>query len=71
MMRWLIHRYDMLVYRLAYPSIRRICERNPGLAVMFQLWVNDWVELHRVSDRVRQSAREFYETLKEVSDERI
>ena len=65
MMRWLIHRYDMLVYRLAYPSIRRICERNPGLAIMLQMWVDDWVSSQKIPDSVRESAESFYHSLKD------
>jgi len=56
MFRWLLKKYDRLMYRLAQPSISRILKADAGMAYMFQQAINDHCEKNPPTDAQRIAA---------------
>jgi hypothetical protein len=65
MRKWLIEKYDMMVYRLAYHSIRRMCERNAGFAYLFELWIREWRSKHPISKQLETATENFFESMRD------
>ena len=62
----LIEKFDWIVYRLAYKSINRMCTRSDGAyAYLFKLSIEEWLEHHPLSERVKDSAETFHRSLRE------
>lgn len=59
------YKYDMLIYKLAYKSIKRLCDYNVGFIYLFKLQIDDWIKENRPSESVKRSAEIFYKSLKE------
>ncbi len=64
MIKWIVNKWDWMVYGLAVHSIRRICERNPGLAYLFELWIRDWRLKNPISKEAELATEEFYKSKK-------
>jgi hypothetical protein len=65
MISYLIEKYDNLIYKIAYNPIKRICERNPGNGYLFQLYINDWVKDHPLTDELKERTDQFYKYVTE------
>ena len=61
-MKWLVEKWDWMVYRISQGSIRRICEANPGMAYLFELWIRGWNEEHPISDQLKKATEIFFES---------
>jgi len=61
----LLEKYDRFIYRLAHKSIRRLYERDPGLAYLFKLWLNDWLKQNSVSKQTEVATEFFYNRIKD------
>lgn len=62
---WVVTKWDWFIYRLAMHSIRRMCERNPGHAYLFELWIREWRLSHPIPPSLERSTEWFFESLKE------
>lgn len=61
-----IGRWDFLVYRLAYPSLNRMCRRREGWAYLFELQLRDWREQHPLDASMQKSTEWFHEAMKSL-----
>lgn len=67
--RRILNRWDRFVYRLAYRSIRRMCESDGGFAYLFELYLRKWRSEHPISPALEYSTELFFHALEE-HDER-
>jgi hypothetical protein len=65
MKSWIIERWDWLVYRLAYRTFRRMCERNGGFAYLFELYLRQWRSEHPIPDYVERATETFFEAIRD------
>jgi hypothetical protein len=61
---WLIEKWDLMVYRLAHHSMRRMCERNQGFAYLFELWIREWRAKNPIPKELESATEKFFESLK-------
>jgi hypothetical protein len=63
----LVHKWDMLVYRLAYRSLDRLMRRGSGgFAYLFELQLRQWRECNPLSPEMESATEKFHETLMEA-----
>lgn len=60
----LLRKFDGLVCRLAYPSIVRLIDGNPGIAYVFELNLRDYVDSRNLSPELRRATELFHESYK-------
>lgn len=65
MVDWLIQKWDWMIYRLAWHSLRRICRRDPGFAYLIELWIRAWLDENPMPDRLKSAAEKFFETMRD------
>lgn len=61
MWKWLVEKWDWWIYCRSFHSLRRICERSPGFAVVMQCHLNEYLERNPVPEQLRLAAEKFYE----------
>ena len=61
----IISKYDWIVYRLAYGSIKRMCERDVGFAYLFKLWIDEWLSKQKIPESLKRSTDLFFESLRD------
>lgn len=44
MWKWIVFQFDLMLYRIAFHSIGRLCKSDPGRAYLFYLWICRWRE---------------------------
>jgi hypothetical protein len=62
----LIDWWDRKVYWFAYRSLNRMCSRDPGMALLFKLHLEGWLEKRPPSESLRSATQAFYDSLKEA-----
>jgi len=58
--------WDRLVYRLAFPSLQRMCKRNPGIAYLFELHLRRHRERNPISDGLMRSTETFLDAMEDI-----
>jgi len=66
MRAWIVEKWDWFVYRRAWHSIRRMCERNHGFAYLFELWIREWRRKHPITPELERSTELFFETQRDA-----
>ena len=73
MRKWLIRRWDMFVYRLAYKSLKRMCEQRVGFAYLTELWLRHWRSQNPLPKNIETATEQFFESIvnhkQQVTDE--
>lgn len=64
----IVTQWDWMVYWLAYRSLKRICEREAGFALLFQLWLQDWLEKNPVSPELESATVHLFKSLRDASE---
>lgn len=64
MKSFLVEKWDWFIYRLAQGTIKRMCERNPAYAYLFELWIQGWREEHPIDESLKSATEHFYKSLK-------
>lgn len=73
MLRWLIRKWDMFVYRLAFKSLERMCEQRVGFAYLTELWLRHWRSKYPLPKEYELATEQFFESIlnhkQQVTDE--
>jgi hypothetical protein len=67
MIGWIVNKWDWMIYRLAHHSIRRMCERDPAFAYLFELWIREWRSKHPIPDYIERSTERFFEAVRSLN----
>jgi hypothetical protein len=65
---WIIEKYDWFIYRRAFNSLRRMCEKNAGFAYFFELHLKQYRAEHPISKKLEHATEEFYNELTKLED---
>jgi hypothetical protein len=57
-------KYDWFIYKMAYNSIKRMCEKNPGMAYLMELNIRGWRENHPINDDLKHATEVFYDAMR-------
>lgn len=60
--------YDRMMYRLAFPSLQRMCLRNPGIAYLFELHLRRHRERNPISDSLMRSTETFLDAMEDLQN---
>jgi hypothetical protein len=58
--QYLIYQWDMFIYRISYKSHNRIIKRNPGLAYLFKLHIDEELKRNKISKHLKKNVEKFY-----------
>lgn len=61
---YLRKKYDFFIYMLAFYSIRRMCEDDPGKAYFIELYLKAWRKDHPISENAKKAINTFYQIMK-------
>jgi len=61
----LLKNYDLLIYRLAFKSINRLCVNNPGTALLIELAIKEWLKGIPLDEDIRWATKNFFNLIKE------
>lgn len=59
---WIITKWDWIIYRLAYGSMRRMCKREPAFALILERWIQEWRKQNPMPPHLEESANRFFES---------
>lgn len=65
MFDWIVEKWDWIIYRLAYHSMRRMCKRNQGFAYLFELWIREWRAQHPIPKELEYATEQFFESMRD------
>ena len=57
--------WDWRVYWFAWASMRRIATRDPGMVLMFKLYLDEWLSKHPPSEAVEDAAHELHRAMRD------
>ncbi len=63
MIDWIVRKYDWMIYRLAYYSLRRMCDRDAGFAYLFELCLRDWRLDEGMIPSLKEATERFWEAM--------
>ena len=66
MVRWIVEKWDWMIYRLATGTLRRMCERNQGFAYLFELNLRKYREEHPISKELESSTEHFFNAINDL-----
>lgn len=62
-------RIDIVIYRLAKPSIARVFRAYPGIAYGFKLWIDRWLADNPPSESEIKAATLLFQATDRMNDE--
>ncbi|MBW7846367.1 MAG: hypothetical protein LC136_08010 [Burkholderiales bacterium] len=63
--RRFVEKYDWFIYRRAFNTLKRMCNRNAGFAYLMELHIKKYRELHHITPELERATEAFFETLEE------
>lgn len=66
----IIEKWDWIIYRLAYGSLRRMCARESAFALILERWIQEWRKQNPMPDRLERAAEGFFEACREGKENR-
>lgn len=65
-MKRLIEWWDDRVYWWSWKSVNRMCHRNPGMAYLIRLHIDEFLDRENISDSLKHATEVFYESLRDA-----
>ncbi len=65
MKKYLVRKWDNLVYKMAVPSFNRIIRDNPGICYLFILHMESALERNPISPELKLATEKFFEEIDE------
>lgn len=55
---WAVGKWDWMIYRLAYGSMRRMCAKEPAFALILERWIQEWRKQNPMPEHLEQSVEQ-------------
>ena len=62
---WAVGKWDWMIYRLAYSSLRRMCAKEPAFALILERWIQEWRKQNPMPEHLERSAEQFFEACRD------
>lgn len=69
MRKWLLAKWDAMVYRLAFKSMQRRLINNPGLAYLFELNLHAYRQSHPLPPQLQHETEQFFKLSREIAED--
>ena len=65
----LIYKWDWMIYRLSFGTMRRMCKRDPAPVFILEKWMQEWRKQNPMSESVEKAANTFFEACRDENDD--
>lgn len=63
MIKWIVARYDRIIYQLAWKTLKRMSKSDAGFAYLFELNLRSEREKNGMSPRLQYATERFHESI--------
>lgn len=63
--RYLLDKWDWIIYRLAQHSLRRICQSHGGFGYLMELWIREWRSQYELTPELKAATERCFESLRD------